>query len=68
MCRRPHVGLGDLRIPDSCRRYHPADALAFEQAIAKTHASRAGQSGRSVAEWSRSGGALNVATKPILNH
>jgi len=30
MCRRPDVGLGNIRVPDSCRRYHRADTLALE--------------------------------------
>ncbi len=68
MCRRPDVGLCNVRIPDSRRRNHRADSLALEHAIAKTDASHPGLSGRPVAEWCRGGGALNVATEPILNY
>jgi hypothetical protein len=50
MCRRPDVGLGNVRIPDSCRRYYLADTLALAHAIAKTNASHAAQSSGPVAE------------------
>src|SRR6266403_3353462 len=66
MCRRPNVGLGNVRIPDSSRRYHSADALALGHAIAKANPSCAARNGRPVAERCRGGGALNMATKPIL--
>ncbi len=52
MCRRPDVGLGNVRVPDSSRRYHSADSLAVEFAIARIHAGRAAKS---------SGGSLNGA-------
>ena len=52
MCRRLDVGLGNVRVPDSCRRYHRADSLAVEYAIARIHAGRAAKS---------SGGSLNGA-------
>src|SRR5207302_11216813 len=64
MCRRPDVGLGNVRIPDSCRRYHCADTLTLERAIARTNRSHSGQSSGPVAEWC--GGTLKVATEPIL--
>src|SRR5437879_768143 len=64
MCRRPDVGLGNVRIPDSCGRHHRADTVAVEPAIAKTNANRAARSSRTVTKWG--GGALKVATKSIL--
>src|SRR5437879_2780439 len=64
MCRRPDVGLGNVRIPDSCGRHHRADTVAVEPAIAKTNANRAARSSRTVTKWG--GGALKVETKFIL--
>ena len=64
MCRRPDVGLGNVRIPGSCCRYHGADSLALEHTIAKIDASGAAKSSGRIAEWCR--GALNMATERIL--
>jgi protoheme IX farnesyltransferase len=58
------VGLGDVCVSDSRSGYDRADTVALEYAQAKINANRAEQCSRTVAEWG--GGALNVATKPIL--
>src|SRR5208283_177833 len=58
------VGVGDVRIPDSCCRHHHAGTLAVEPAIARSTTSRATWSSGSVPE--ECGGALNMATESIL--
>jgi heme o synthase len=58
------VGLGDVCVSDSRSGYHDADTLALEYAYAKTTANSGPPSIGPIAEWG--GGALNVATKPIL--
>ena len=60
------MGLGYVRIPDPRGRGHRADALTLEHAMGRANPNWAAQSGSPVAERCRGGGALNVATKPIL--
>src|SRR5260221_1904358 len=62
----PHVGLGNVRHPDSGGSYHRTDALALELAIAKTNPSFSARSGRPVTKRHRGGGSLNEAANPIL--
>jgi UbiA prenyltransferase family len=64
MRRRADVGLGNVRISEDENRYHGADALSLE--LAGGNPSCVAQRGRTLAERSRGGGALNVAAKPIL--
>ena len=66
MCRRADVGLGNVRIPDSSRRYHRADTLALEYAIARINPNRAAHRSRTVTEWCA--GALDMASEPLLNY
>ena len=64
MCRRTDVGLGNVRIPGSRRRYHRADTLLLEYAIGRINPNRAAHRSRAVTEWSA--GALEVASEPLL--
>src|SRR5258708_31992313 len=50
MCRRADVGLGDVRIRDSCRCDHPADSLPSRHTIAGINPSSADKSSRRVSE------------------
>jgi heme o synthase len=63
---RLDVGVGNIRIRDSSGRDHTTDAVALRRAVEKSDASCVAQSSRAVAERCRGGGALNLATKPIL--
>jgi hypothetical protein len=58
------VGLGDIRIPDSCGRYHRADTFLLEYAIARINPNRAAHRSRTVTEWCE--GALDMADEPLL--
>src|ERR1700722_6237932 len=64
MCGRPDVGLGNVSVLDSCRRYHRADSFPLEHAIASSRTSRTAKNSARVAEWC--GGALDVETEAIL--
>jgi hypothetical protein len=66
MRRRPDVGVGNVRIPDSSGSYHRADALAVENAISKVNPSCGARSDRLVAERCRARGVLNRMARSIL--
>jgi hypothetical protein len=64
MCGGADVGLGDIRISDSCSRYHRADTFLLEYAIARINPNRAAHRSRTATEWCE--GAVGVASEPLL--